>query len=109
MAKYALRFSFDFGSGVCFWSLNEAARERFGYPICQDDLPLTHTIRVRVGFIVAWYDTFLDWDNAPEMSCWWPREKAMFNAAAQELLSLVRGHLGGDFEIVDKSGTGIDV
>ena len=105
MAKYVLRFAFDFGSGICLWGMNQAARERFGYPIDDRDLPLPATICQRVRFILAWYDTFLDWDNAPEMSCWWPREQAAFNAAGQELLTLLREHLGPDFEIIDKSGT----
>ena len=108
MAKYLLRFSLDFGSGTCFWSMNEAARHRFGYPICDGDLPLPKTIRLRVSFVLAWYDTFLDWDKAPEMSRWWPREETAFNAAAQELLALVRESLGPDFNIIDKSGTGAD-
>ena len=55
--------------------------------------------------MLAWYDTFIDWEQAPEPSRWWPREEAAFNAAAQELLVLLRKHLGAEFEVVDESGT----
>ena len=37
---YLIRFSFDPGSGVCLWAKNEAAREKFGYPIEHWELPL---------------------------------------------------------------------
>ena len=104
-ATYRLRFFFDTGSGICLWSANDAARERFDYPIELSALPLPETIRRRGSFVLAWYDTFMDWELAPEPSQWWPREEAAFNAAVQELLALFRQYLGPDFEIVDESHT----
>jgi hypothetical protein len=104
-AQYRLRYMFDFGSGLCLWAANDAARDRFDYPIDLEKLPLPTTIRRRGSFVTAWHDTFMDWDNAPEPSRWWPREKEAFSATAQELLLLLREHPGLDFEIVDESGT----
>ena len=104
-ASYRLRFYFDTGSNICLWSDNDAARERFDYPVELRELPLPQTIRLRGYFLIAWFDTFMDWDNAPEPSRWWPREGAAFNLASQELLTLLREHLGPDFELVDKSRT----
>jgi hypothetical protein len=100
---YRLRYFFDLGSGICLWSANDAARERFGYPVELRDLPLPETIRRRSYFVLAWYDTFMDWEQSPEPSRWWPREEAAFNAAAQELLVLFREHLGPAFEVMDES------
>ena len=102
---YRLRFFFDTGSGVCLWSDTDAARGRFDYPVDLGELPLPQTIHRRGCFVIAWYDTFMDWENSPEPSRWWPREEAAFNAAAQELLALLREYLGPDFELVDESGT----
>lgn len=61
----------------------------------------------RVEFVLAWYDTFLDWENPPMETQWRAIEGAQFNIAAQELLHLVRAELGTEFEIVDDSGTTI--
>ena len=104
-AKYRLRYFFDFGSDICLWAGNDAARDHFGYPVGFEKLPLPATIQRRGWFVAVWHNTFMDWDNAPEPSRWWPKEQLAFNAAAQELLPLLREHLGPDFEIVDESLT----
>ena len=104
-ALYRLRYFFDTGSGICLWSANDAARERFNYPVELLALPLPETIRRRGYFVTAWYDTFMDWERSPEPSRWWPREEAAFNAVAQELLALFRESLGPNFQIVDESRT----
>jgi hypothetical protein len=102
---YRLRFFFDTGSGICLWSANDAAREKFDYPVPLEALPLPETIRRRGEFLIAWYDTFMDWELSPQPSRWWPREQHGFNAATQELLALLEEHLGPAFELVDESGT----
>ena len=99
-----LRFFFDTGSGICLWSDNDAARERFDYPVPLEALPLPDTIRRRGDFLIAWYDTFMDWELSPQPSRWWPREQAAFNAATQEFLALLQEQLGPAFELVDESG-----
>jgi hypothetical protein len=103
---YRLRFFFDTGSGICLWSDNDAARERFDYPVPLEALPLPDTIRRRGDFLIAWYDTFMDWALSPQPSRWWPREQAAFNAATQEFLAILKEHLGPSFEVVDDSRTG---
>lgn len=100
MATFCLRFFFDFGAGTCLWSGNDHTRQQFGYPVDPAKLPLPSTIVRRVHFLCAWYDTFLDWENAPDASRWWPREEAAFTLATQELLVLLREHLGPDYEVV---------
>ena len=102
-ALYRLRFFFDPGSGICLWSDNDAARERFEYPVDLGSLPLPESIRRRGYFVLAWYDTFADWDNSLEPTKWWQREWGAFVVAAQELLALLQAHLGPDFELVDES------
>jgi hypothetical protein len=102
---YKLRYFFDFGSGICLWAANDAARERFGYPVHSSKLPITSTLMHRVEFVLAWHDTFLDWDNPPKQTRWWAVEGEQFKLAAQELLHLLRKELGAEFEIVDESQT----
>jgi hypothetical protein len=105
LSVYKLRYFFDFGSGICFWAANNPARAHFDYPIHSSKLPITSTLMHRVEFVLAWYDTFLDWDNPPTETQWREIEGAQFNIAAQELLHLVRAELGAEFEIVDESRT----
>lgn len=104
---YQLRYFFNFGAGVCLWAGNDATREIFDYPVSSAQLPITTTLKYRVEFVVTWYDTFLDWDCAPQLTPWSDREQAQFNAAAQELLHLLREQLAEKFVIVDESGTAL--
>ena len=100
---YKLRYFFDFGSGICLWAANDAARDRFDYPVHSSKLPITSTLMHRVEFILAWYDTFLDWDNPPRETRWSTVEAEQFNLASQELLNLLREQLRAEFELVDES------
>lgn len=45
---YKLRYFFDFGSGICLWAANDAARDHFGYPVDSSKLPITSTLMHRV-------------------------------------------------------------
>ena len=103
---YKLRYFFDFGSGGCLWSANDAANEHFGnYPVGICKLPISRTLEMRIQFVLSWHDTFLNWDNVPQPSQWSDREVKQFRAAAQEVLHLLREELGPNFEIVDESKT----
>ncbi len=98
---YKLRYSFDFGSGICLWCMNDAARERFGYPVASSAIPISQTLQKRIEFLVSWHDTFLDWDDVPESSRWSDREADQFRAAAQEVLHLLQEELGSDFSVYE--------
>lgn len=102
---YKLRYFFDFGSGICLWAVNDAATERFGYQVHSSKLPITSNLMYRIEFVLAWYDTFLDWDNPPQKSPWWVAEGAQFKLVAQDLFDLLQKQLGAEFEIVDESQT----
>ncbi|MDX2243676.1 MAG: hypothetical protein NW224_23595 [Leptolyngbyaceae cyanobacterium bins.302] len=103
---YQLRYSFSFGSGVCLWSANQAAQELFqDLPVIGEILPISKTLQKRMEFVLSWYDTFLDWDNAPDLTHWSEQEAEQFCVAAQEVLHLLRQELGEEFEIVDESKT----
>ena len=45
MEKYELKFMYDWGSGVCVWSVNAAAKAKFNnYPIKTTDLPISQKL-----------------------------------------------------------------
>jgi hypothetical protein len=83
MAKFRLRYFFDPGVGVCLWAVNDAARERFDYPVDASDLPVPENTWRQVSYLCAWFDTIIEWDNPPGPSPWSPGENERFNAEAQ--------------------------
>jgi hypothetical protein len=103
--KYQLRYFFDPGAGICLWSANDAARERFDYPVDASKLSLPENTWRRLLYLCRWYDTSIDWSYPPDPSPWDQAERQRFKAEAQRVLSLLRQELGPEFEIVDESRT----
>ena len=102
MARYALRYFFDAGSGICLWAACPAARQRFGYPVEARHLPLPRGTRERITELVDWYDRSVDWECPAGPSLWDDAEWKRFNRAALQLLSILRTQLGPDFDIRDE-------
>ena len=103
MSKYQLRFSFDSYSGVCFWTANEAAFQRFeDYTVYVEDLPLTPATNQALGELISRYDQSLIWDYPDTPGRWGKNEWLAFDARVRQLLPVVRQELGPDFEIIDK-------
>jgi hypothetical protein len=105
MTNYLLRYFFDAGSGVCLWSANDAAREKFDYPVQLQSLGVSENLAREAFHIVTWYDKSLDRDNPQNPPPWSKQERARFNEASRRLLSMLRQQLGPTFEICDESGT----
>jgi hypothetical protein len=105
MPNYKLRYFFDPGAGVCLWAGNDNARERFGYPVDPGGLPLCENTQRQIFYVIAWYDTSIDWSDPAGPSPWDLDERQRFNAAAQRLLGLLRTELGNEFDLVDESVT----
>lgn len=105
MATYKLRFFFSPGSGICLWSANDAARERWDCPVDLKALPLPENTWRKALYVMAWYDTGIDWSYPAAPSPWTIEERLSFNLAAQSLLAVFRDQLGSDFEISDESET----
>jgi tRNA (guanine37-N1)-methyltransferase len=100
--KYRLRFFFDVGSGICLWSANDKAREKFGYPIELENLPLSDKTKDRLFDLIKWYDQSIDW-NDPGSDSPWTREEVMhFKESAFSVLVNVREELDNKFEIIDE-------
>jgi len=102
-AKYVLRVFFDAGSGVLLWSGNSAARERFGYPVNHDDLPLPDASQARVAAIIVKYDTSINWDAPSSPILWTNQECEQFNREVSELIEQLRRDLGSEFELANET------
>lgn len=100
MSSFVLRYFFDLGSGICLWSANDAAREKFGYPVDLHDLGLPNDVLLEA--VIAWYDTSTDWRSPCDASSWSGSERARFHEASRGLLCKLRQHLGPGYEILDE-------
>lgn len=102
MARYALRYFFDPGSGICLWSGCDAARQRFGYPVAARQLPLPRATRERMAELADWYDQSVDWECPAGPPLWDRAECERFGRAAREFLGALRAQLGPDFDVRDE-------
>lgn len=109
MARYALRYFFDPGSGICLWAACDAARQRFGYPVAARQLPLPRPTRERMAQLADWYDHSVDWEYPAGPSLWDADEAERFARAARQLLSVLRVQLGPDFDIRDELAVPVPV
>lgn len=99
--QYRLRYFFDPGSGVCLWSDNDMAREKFGYPVELGDPRVTSTVKTRAEDLIARFDTSIEWTNPSGPSLWSDMEHERFQVEAAGFLRSLQECLGAEFEIRD--------
>ena len=68
---YELRYTFECGSGVCLWAENDVTRERYNIAVDHRDLPISENTKYWLGYLIAWFDTSMNWDDCPQMSSHW--------------------------------------
>lgn len=99
MAKYVLKYMYDWCSGTCLWSVNKEADEKYGYPIDLDDLPLSDELRKELDFLVDKHDEALDWDCPSNPLLWSEQEQTDFISRAKKAYYFVVKELGDDYEV----------
>jgi len=100
---FRIRFFFDAGSGICFWAGNEAARQKYDYPIEASTLPMSENLWREAVYICAWYDTSIDWEYPPDDSPWSSSERNIFNRKVRDFFARVQAELGSEYELVNES------
>lgn len=101
MPTYKIKYMFDWGSGVCLWSCNKEAKEKFGdYPIEEmEKLPISAELREKLYHLINEHDNALNWDDPGGDLLWNEQQIADFKQrAAQAYEQLVR-RLGEEFEV----------
>ncbi|AWB32700.1 hypothetical protein DBV39_02075 [Orrella marina] len=107
--KLRLRYFFDAGSGVCLWSGDDATEAQYGFAIDADDLPLSINTRQWLRYLIAWFDTSLDWDDAGGPARWSAEEQTRFRLAAQDGFSRLQHELASaGYDVFDESCTAGD-
>ena len=105
MSIYKFRYFFDAGSGVCLWSSNARARERWSYAVNCSELPLSRELQRALDGVIASFDKGIDWAYPAESPIWNADEHASFNVNAQRVLLTLQKELGCEYEVVDESRT----
>jgi hypothetical protein len=100
--RYRLRFCFDARSGVCFWSGNDAARTRFGYPVPLALLPLPDELTRYGEELIGRYDESFNWDDPAGPGPWTQAEHDDFDRRADAFLTAARQALGLEYELRDE-------
>lgn len=105
-ALYVLRFFFDAGSGVCLWSGNKTAEERFDYPVETSKLNLPADLADELEQLITDYDADFPWDDPGTRD---PKRIEFLRVNEEELyrradilLRRLRDALGPDFKILDQ-------
>lgn len=80
------------------WSGNDAAREKFGYPVFLEDLGLTDET-LQLGKLIV---KRIQNEEAIKSLGYEVEPYVRFDDDANEFLSRVREELGADFEILDE-------
>ena len=99
MSTYVLSFYFAHGGGI-LWGANDAAREKYGFYVDVNWLPLSkETIKASEEMIEE-YRTSLDW-NAPNanMPIWHREQERSFRKRSKELLKQMSNELGHEYKV----------
>lgn len=97
---YKLKFMFDWGSGVCLWSINQAAEEKFGgYPVSTDDLPVSQELKDNMEYLIDKHDEALNWNDPAGDMLWGETQIQEFMIAAKKVYQMLCDELSADYEI----------
>lgn len=100
MAKYTIKFMFDWGSGVCLWSTNKAAKEKFeNYPILTSKLQISKELKNELDYLTALHDEALNWDNPSGDLLWDDQKVNDFLEYAKRVYHQLVIELGSDYQI----------
>lgn len=101
MSKYQLRFWFEHG-GACIWGMNDKAKEKFGYSVKNNSLPVSGDLINMLDALEMEYATYLDWNCPQNPSLWTKEQKISFIEKANVVYEKLKSELGYKFEVVNE-------
>jgi hypothetical protein len=101
LSKYVIKYWFEHG-GTCLWSINEDAKNKFGYAIDNEKLPISKTLVIELYELEEEYHGYLDWDYPPSPSPWTLEQKNDFKNRANESCLKLKLELVSKFEIINE-------
>lgn len=101
LLKYVFKYWFEHG-GTCLWSMNDDARNKFGYAMDNKKLPISKALVDELYALETEYHGYLDWDYPPAPSPWKLKQKNEFKNRANEAHLKLKLELGSNFEIINE-------
>ncbi len=99
MATYTMKFMFDWGSGVCLWSTNQAAKARYDYPVFSSQLPVSDELKENLEQLLDWHDEALNWDEPNSNLLWSDEQINYFLSVSRKIYEQLCKELGSDYDI----------
>ena len=100
MAKYAIRFFFDWGADCCLWSGNDAAEKQLGCGIIgYDKLNISEQLKADLEKMAHEFQTALNWDYPPDPSPWSIEQKDDFMCRSKMAFDKLTKELGENYEV----------
>ena len=101
MNKYRLSFWFEHG-GFCVWGKNDRAKEKYGYAIDFEELPISAELKKEIGALESEYGTYLDWQEPSNPPLWTKEHMCDFVRRATVVYEKLKAELGDEYEIVNE-------
>ena len=95
-----MKFMFDWGSGTCVWSTNDAARNKYGYFVEISALPISAELSQFLYKLCAEHDKALDWKCPSNDLLWSEREIELFSKEARNGYEKLCKELGEEYKVV---------
>ena len=100
MAKYKLKFLFDWGSGVCLWSANQETEEMFGdYPVDSSKLHISSELMKSIDHLIDIHEDALDWDDPGGELLWTDEKIEQFLSEAKLIYERLCNELGSEYDV----------
>lgn len=99
MAKYEMKYMYDFGSECCIWSLNDDAKERYGYLVLSEQLPISKELKSKLNHLISIHEEALDWGNPQGDLLWSEKQIQLFRIEAITAYDQLCNELGGEYEV----------
>ena len=96
---YVFRAFIDPGANL-LWSANDAARERFDYPVELEELPISAQLVAEIGRLFDRFEASIPLRG--EQRPFSEEEWRAFRTAYLDMLDRLRAELGPDYEIRDE-------
>ena len=96
MIQFQFKYWFEHGGG-CIWGVNTIAKEKYGYCINFNTLPISKELVLLLVQLEKEYYTYLDWEYPPNPSPWSEELKKDFVKRATDAYNDLCEELGENY------------
>ena len=97
-----MKYMFDWGSGVCLWSTNEAAVKKYDYSVETSVLPISDRLNERLEPLIEKHDEALNWQEPQGELLWSKEQEQGFIEEAHQAYEEVVRELGPDVDVLER-------